>query len=123
MDYPIKAISQLRPILQGFRKASHLTQAEVAAKLGITQQSYAQLEANPAAASIERLYRTLQVLGVELVLSPVASQAAMRPSACQSAPGQGTAATAWVAQDSAASAKPKRAKATAPTVPKRREAW
>ncbi len=70
MDYPIKAIAQLRPILQGFRKVSGLTQAEAAAKLGITQQSYAQLEADPSVASVARLYRALQVLGVELVLSP-----------------------------------------------------
>jgi HTH-type transcriptional regulator/antitoxin HipB len=69
MNYPIKTLSQLRLILQGFRKTNRLTQAALADKLGITQQSYAQLEANPAAASVERLFRVLQVLGVDLVLS------------------------------------------------------
>jgi len=69
MNYPIKILSQLRPILRGFRKARHLTQAELAKKLGITQQSYAQLEANPASASLERLFKVLQLLEVDLVLA------------------------------------------------------
>lgn len=69
MNYPVKILSQLRPILKGFRKARHLTQADLAKKLGITQQSYAQLEANPASASIERLFKVLQLLEVDLVLS------------------------------------------------------
>lgn len=69
MNYPIKTLNQLRLILQGFRKANDLTQAALANKLGITQQSYAQLEANPASASVERLFRVLQVLNVDMVLS------------------------------------------------------
>ena len=68
--YPIRIISQLRPILQGFRKANGLTQAELAARLGVSQQSYARLEANPGSASIARILRVLQVLEVELALSP-----------------------------------------------------
>lgn len=69
MDYPIKTLSQLHLILQGFRKANNLTQAALAERLGITQQSYAQLEANPASASVERLFKVLRALDVELVLS------------------------------------------------------
>ncbi len=69
MNYPIKILSQLRSILRGFRKARHLTQAELAKKLGITQQSYAQLEANPASASLERLFKVLQLLEVDLILA------------------------------------------------------
>ncbi|MGX7001886.1 helix-turn-helix domain-containing protein [Caballeronia sp. KNU42] len=69
MDYRIKAISQLQPILKGYRRAAGLTQAALSEKLGITQQSYAQLEANPASASMERLFRVLRVLHVDLVLS------------------------------------------------------
>lgn len=80
MDYPIKTLSQLRPILQGFRKAGGYTQAGMAEKLGITQQSYAQLEANPATASVERLHKVLSVLGVEILLS-VAVQSSSSPNA------------------------------------------
>ncbi|PQV45524.1 helix-turn-helix transcriptional regulator [Paraburkholderia sp. BL21I4N1] len=69
MDYAIKTPSQLRPILQGFRKSAGLTQAAVADLLGITQQSYAQLEANPAAASVERIFKVMRLLNVDLRLS------------------------------------------------------
>ncbi|MEM5430564.1 helix-turn-helix domain-containing protein [Cupriavidus oxalaticus] len=70
MQYPIHTLTQLRPILQGFRKSRGLTQANMAAYLGVRQQTYAELEANPAAASVERLFKALRVLGVEMVLSP-----------------------------------------------------
>ncbi|MFC5472823.1 helix-turn-helix transcriptional regulator [Paraherbaspirillum soli] len=69
MNYPIKTINQIQPILRGFRKAAGLTQQAMAEKLGITQQSYAQLESNPAAASMERLFKVLRMLDVELVLT------------------------------------------------------
>jgi HTH-type transcriptional regulator/antitoxin HipB len=69
MHYSIKTIHQLRPILQGFRKSRGMTQAMMAEHLGVKQQTYAELEANPAAVSVERLLRVLRVLRVELVLS------------------------------------------------------
>jgi HTH-type transcriptional regulator/antitoxin HipB len=72
VDYPIKTLSQLRPILKGFRKAAGLTQAMMASHLGVTQQTYAQLEANPAAVSVERLFRVLRVLNVDLMLTQTA---------------------------------------------------
>lgn len=69
MLYPIKTLSQLRPILQGFRKATGLTQAAVAERLGVSQQSYAKIEANPGSASLERLYAVFSILNVEITLS------------------------------------------------------
>jgi len=39
--YPLKTLSQLRPILIGFRKEKGLTQKDVSEKLGVTQQTYA----------------------------------------------------------------------------------
>lgn len=68
MDYPIKTLQQLRPILVGFRKQAGLSQAAIAGLLGITQQSYAKIEANPATTSVERLFTILRLLGVEIVL-------------------------------------------------------
>ncbi|PHV10235.1 helix-turn-helix transcriptional regulator [Chitinimonas sp. BJB300] len=68
MGYPIKTLSQLRPILLGFRKEAGLTQAAIAQKLGITQQSYAALEANPEAASFERVFKVLRLLDVNIRL-------------------------------------------------------
>ncbi|HCP1860403.1 helix-turn-helix transcriptional regulator [Enterobacter hormaechei] len=71
--YPVKTLKQLRPMLLGFRKVKGLTQKDVAERLGVTQQTYARLEADPASASIERLFRVFAVLGVEIVLSSVTS--------------------------------------------------
>lgn len=74
--YPLKTINQLRPLLIGFRKVSGLTQKDIAEKLGVTQQTYARLEANPGSVSIERLFKVFTVLGVEIELSsPLASSA------------------------------------------------
>lgn len=67
--YPLKTINQLRPLLIGFRKANGMTQKDVSEKLGVTQQTYARLEANPASASMERLFKVFTVLGIEIVLS------------------------------------------------------
>ena len=69
MAYPIKILSQLRPILQGFRKEAGLTQAALAERLGVSQQSYAKIEANPSSVSMERLYAVFSVLNVEMTLS------------------------------------------------------
>jgi HTH-type transcriptional regulator/antitoxin HipB len=73
VDYPIKTLSQLKPILLGFRKAAGLTQAAMASHLGVTQQTYAQLEANPATVSVERLFKVLRVLQVDLKLTQTAN--------------------------------------------------
>ncbi|HEV3430164.1 MAG TPA: helix-turn-helix transcriptional regulator [Paraburkholderia sp.] len=75
MDYPLKTVSQLRPMLLGFRKKAGLTQKELAQRLGISQQSYAAFEANPAAASVDRLFRVLRLLAVDLHLAAGATQA------------------------------------------------
>ena len=69
VSYPIKTLSQLPLILKGFRKERGLTQAAMAEKLGITQQSYAYFEANPATATLDRLFMVLRLLGVEISLN------------------------------------------------------
>ena len=68
-QYALKTLNQLRPVLIGFRKANGLTQRDVSERLGVTQQTYARLEANPASVGFERLFRVFSVLGVEIVLS------------------------------------------------------
>jgi HTH-type transcriptional regulator/antitoxin HipB len=69
MDYPVKTPLQLRPLLVGFRKAAGLTQSEIASRLGVTQQTYAQLEAKPEAASMDRLFQVLKMLKVNIILA------------------------------------------------------
>ncbi|EBH1936222.1 helix-turn-helix transcriptional regulator [Salmonella enterica] len=66
--FPVILLSQLRPLLIGFRKSKGLTQRELSARLGVTQQTYARLEANPSKASFERLYKVLNILEVEISL-------------------------------------------------------
>lgn len=85
MNYPIQTLQQLRPVLIGFRKQAGLSQAGLAAMLGITQQSYARIEANPAATSVERLFTVLRLLGGEIALKQMelpgqARQAAVAPA-------------------------------------------
>ena len=73
MDYSLKTVSQLRPMLLGFRKQAGLTQEKVAQRLGISQQSYAAFEAHPESASVDRLFRVLRLFAVEMRLSTAAS--------------------------------------------------
>ena len=73
MNYSIKTLSQLPLILKGFRKERGLTQTAMAEKLGITQQSYAYFEANPATATLDRLFMVLRLLGVEISLNQAVS--------------------------------------------------
>lgn len=75
MDYPIKTLDQLPLVLKGFRKLRGLTQAAMAERLGITQQSYAYFEANPATATLERLFTVLRLLDVEISLDQAAAEA------------------------------------------------
>jgi HTH-type transcriptional regulator / antitoxin HipB len=97
VDYPIRTLQQIRPLLVGFRKRAGLSQAAVAALLGVTQQSYAKIEANPSATSVERLFTILRLLGSEIVLSGSAEVgAAASPDAVFAPPAPPAAPTSAV---------------------------
>ena len=66
--FAVRSADQLPGLLQGFRKAAGLTQAQVATRLGVTQQTLSALERNASSVSAARLMKLLAVLGVELVL-------------------------------------------------------
>ncbi|MBW1254200.1 helix-turn-helix domain-containing protein [Pantoea allii] len=59
--YPLKTLGHLRTVLIGFRKANGWTQKELSKLLGVTQQTYARLEANPASASFDRLFKVFSI--------------------------------------------------------------
>jgi len=68
MDFTIQTLDHLKPLIQGFRKKANLTQAAMAEKLGISQQSYAQIESNLASTSVERLFTILRLMNVKLLI-------------------------------------------------------
>ncbi|HEX8406311.1 MAG TPA: helix-turn-helix transcriptional regulator [Duganella sp.] len=67
-EFPVRTAEQLPTLLQAFRKQSGLTQAEVALRLGVTQQTLSALERNADKVGAGRLLQLLGILGVELVL-------------------------------------------------------
>lgn len=69
MVYSIKLIKQLKPLLSSFRKSRGMSQNDVALRLGISQQAYQTLESNPEKASVERLFKVLSILEVNLQLT------------------------------------------------------
>jgi|688.fasta_scaffold2353688_1 HTH-type transcriptional regulator/antitoxin HipB len=72
--YTIRTSEQLIPLFQAFRKQQNLTQAELANRLGVGQQTISQLERRPNKATLERLLRALAAMDVEMVLVSKASQ-------------------------------------------------
>lgn len=68
MHYPIITPEQLPAMLRSLRQQAGLTQTQLAERLGISQQSYARLEARPAAASVARLSKILRALDAGLVI-------------------------------------------------------
>lgn len=67
-EFSVRTPEQLPGLLQGFRKQAGFTQADVALRLGVTQQTLSSLERNATAVSAARLMKLLGILGVELVL-------------------------------------------------------
>ncbi|CAM5789130.1 helix-turn-helix transcriptional regulator [Castellaniella caeni] len=67
-DFTVRTAEQLPVLLQAFRKQAGLTQADVASRLGVTQQTLSSLERNAEKVSAGRLLALLSVLGVEIVL-------------------------------------------------------
>lgn len=67
-EFTVHTSEHLSALLQGYRRQAGLTQAEMAKRLGITQQTLSAFERNAEKASAERLVEYLNILGVNLVL-------------------------------------------------------
>lgn len=68
--YTVRTAEHLPALLKAFRKQAGLTQGQVAASLGVTQQTLSAMERNAQKVSAERLLQLLGILGVEMVLQP-----------------------------------------------------
>jgi HTH-type transcriptional regulator / antitoxin HipB len=68
MDYPLLLPDQLKSHLKSLRKARGLTQLQLGRLLGLGQVRVAEIEANPAAISVDQLFKLLSALNVSVVL-------------------------------------------------------
>jgi len=59
---------QLKSHLKSLRKARSLTQLQLGRLLGLGQVRVAEIEANPAAISVDQLFKLLSALNVSVVL-------------------------------------------------------
>ncbi len=80
MDFPAHTPEQLGAVLRGFRRQRGLTQAQLAARVGLTQKAISIVEAHPETIGVERLFRVLAALQVEL---SVRDKAPILPSKAQ----------------------------------------
>lgn len=71
---------QVGHLLTANRKAQGMTQAQAAARLGISQARLSELEQNPGRLTVERLLVLVNLLGLELVLRNPAEQPAQSAS-------------------------------------------
>jgi HTH-type transcriptional regulator/antitoxin HipB len=65
---PITHPKQVGASLQARRKALGLTQAQVAERLGLSQNRLSELETRPETFTLEQLLAVLNVLGLDLAL-------------------------------------------------------
>jgi HTH-type transcriptional regulator/antitoxin HipB len=100
MDYPLQLNSQLRQLLKSLRKTRHMTQAQLAQRLGVVQSRVADIEREPGSVSVDQLMNVLSALGAQLVIRET------EPSVPRGAPGS--------AGDDPAAARPDDAPGTPP---------
>lgn len=88
-DYPIRFSAQLRQHLRALRKRRGLTQAQLAALVGVSQARIAEIEANPGLVSFDQVVQLLSALGVTISLceTPSALGAAEPPRKAAEAAG------------------------------------
>jgi HTH-type transcriptional regulator/antitoxin HipB len=82
--FPVRFPDQLRQHLRALRKRHGLTQAQLGARIGVSQARIAEIEANPGLVNFEQLMKLLSVLGASLSLQEeAAAPAAARATAAK----------------------------------------
>jgi HTH-type transcriptional regulator / antitoxin HipB len=66
MNQLITIASQVGPVLRAARKRSKLTQAQLAARLGMSQSRLSELEGDASSMSVGQLFAVLASLGLEV---------------------------------------------------------
>jgi HTH-type transcriptional regulator / antitoxin HipB len=74
MNYLIQAPNQLASHLRSFRRARHLTQAQLGTLVGLDQTRIAKIEKDPRRISVDQLAKILSALGVRLLLRQAKSE-------------------------------------------------
>ncbi|MHB1955483.1 MAG: helix-turn-helix domain-containing protein [Sulfobacillus sp.] len=73
-EVPIVTLPQLGQFLRGARRDRKLTQQQLALRVGATQVMISNMETDPGHAYMDRVFRVLAELDLELVLRPKAKQ-------------------------------------------------
>ena len=68
--FPIRTPQQLGAVLQGYRKQKEMTQAEVGGAVGLPQSGVSEIESDPSTSSLNRIFKLLAALNLELVVRP-----------------------------------------------------
>jgi HTH-type transcriptional regulator/antitoxin HipB len=66
--HPINTPLQIGAHLSGRRKQLKLSQTDVAARLGLSQNRLSELEARPETLTVEQMLALMNVLGLELLI-------------------------------------------------------
>lgn len=83
MDRAITQAEQLSTIIRSARKSLDIDQADIAARLAITQGRYSQLETNISRLTVDRLLVILNELGLECVVRERQAMRAMQGPGAQ----------------------------------------
>lgn len=92
MDLTLAFPEQLSQHLRSLRKAQGLTQAQLAARMGVTQSRISAMESDATKLTTEQLFRVLSSLGTGLVLrtqdlEPQAATSPTRPKPLEGGTG------------------------------------
>jgi HTH-type transcriptional regulator/antitoxin HipB len=73
-NFPVRVPDQLLDYLPAFRKKAKLSQAYVAQRMGITQQTLSALERSADTVTFRRLFQYLHIVNAELVFREIDAQ-------------------------------------------------
>ncbi len=68
MNFPVNTALQLRAVLVSLRKSRGITQAQLGARLGLSQKRIAGIEKNPQVTSFDQIARIVSLLGGRVVI-------------------------------------------------------